>query len=761
MKRLLLLTTALLMGLLLFAGTITVKNVNELHLADKNAKPGDVIILANGEWKDALIKLAGKGTKEKPVTFMAQTPGKVMITGHSYLKIGGEHLIIKGLIFYNGFAGNNAVIEFRLNKDKLANNCRVTECSISDFNNAKRMDENYWISFYGKNNRVDHSHFRDKKNMGVVMAVILDDDRSRENYHSIDHNFFDGRPPLASNSGEIIRVGVSQHCQFNSLTQITDNYFRECDGETEIVSIKSGGNVVKNNLFRECQGGVVLRHGDNNTVENNIFLGNYKDGTGGVRVINKGQWVVNNFFYACRGIDFRSPLSVMNGIPNSPAHRYVQVTDAVIVNNTFYNCSAASFCEGSDAERTLAPDNVFFANNTFYNTKDSNIYRTSDDMSGFAFSSNTASNAIAQALPPGFIKASIQATDNNIAPLPEQISQKSAAVPDSLQKISIRRLGHTLPAAIGFGNKNRLQTVYENALNTSGPNWLRASTKGRWTGQQAPVEACSSAEEVYAALAKNEPVIILLTANEYSLDRPFTIQNHVTFDGNTATIRFSTPAIPAVFMVNGGGHLLLYNLIAEGSNVKAKSFICSDTSGPSNHYSMKMHRSGVQGFDRKNGCESIFFSHRSTVADSIIFDGNTFAGNNADIIMMAEEKDDKGYYNAEKIVIAANELKNNNGILLNVYRGGNDESTMGPNLVFEKNRITNCNSDETVPLISLTGVQQTKLLRNTFSNVNPKGVVLHYKDIVRARHLLEGNSFMDSGKTVGNGFVENRDSKAK
>jgi poly(beta-D-mannuronate) lyase len=760
MKRLLLLTPALLMGLLLFAGTITVKNVKELIQADKNAKPGDVIILANGEWKDAQIKLGSKGTKAQPITFIAQTAGQVLITGHSYLKIGGEYLIIKGLVFQNGFAGSNSVIEFRLNKDQLANNCRVTECSINEFNNVKRMDENYWVSFYGKNNRLDHCHLRNKKNMGVTMAVILDDERSRENYHSIDHNFFDGRIPLASNSGEIIRVGVSQHCQFNSFTQITDNYFRECDGETEIVSIKSGGNVVKNNLFRECQGGVVLRHGDNNTVENNIFLGNYKEGTGGVRVINKGQWVVNNFFYACRGVDFRSPLSVMNGIPNSPAHRYVQVTDAVIANNTFYNCSAASFCEGSDAERTLPPDNVFFANNIFYNTKDSNIYRVSDDMSGFAFSSNTASNAISQTLPKGFVKAAIQSANNNIAPLPGQIVKKSAAVPDSLQKIAVTRLGHKLPAAVGFGNKATLQSVYQNAVNASGPDWLR-KTKGQWTGKQVPTVECGSAEEVYAILEKNEPVIIKLTAKEYTLDRPFTIQQHVTFGGNNTPIRFSTPNIPAVFMVNGGGHLLLYNLMADGSKVKAKSFICSDTSGPSDHLNMEMRRSGAQGFDRKNGCESIFFSYKSTVADSIIFQNNVFSNNNANIIMMAEEKDDKGYYNAEKISIFGNEFTANNGVLLNVYRGGNDESTMGPNLAFEKNRIENCNSRDANPLISFTGVQVTKLLGNTFKNANIQGAVVSYKDIVRSRHLLEGNSFTNSGKIAENAFVDNRDSKTE
>jgi poly(beta-D-mannuronate) lyase len=106
---------------------------------------------------------------------------------------------------------------------------------------------------------------------------------SRENFHSIDHNYFGKRPPLASNGGEIIRVGVSQHCQFNSNTQIKNNFFEHCDGETEIISIKSCSNVVEENVFKESQGSVVLRHGDNNLVKGNYFVGNDKTGSGGVR----------------------------------------------------------------------------------------------------------------------------------------------------------------------------------------------------------------------------------------------------------------------------------------------------------------------------------------------------------------------------------------------------------------------------------------------------------------------------------------------
>lgn len=750
MKRLLLLSPFFLLSVAAFAGTITVKNINELHQADKNAKPGDIILLSDGEWKDVEIKLSSKGTKEQPITFTAQTAGRVLITGHSSLKIGGEFLVIKGLYFQKGYAGDDAVIEYRINKNQLANNCRVTECAIIDFNNPKRMDENYWITFYGKNNRLDNCTFRDKKNMGVMIAVILDDERSRGNYHSIDHNFFNGRPPLASNSGEIIRVGVSQHCQFNSNTQITDNYFLKCDGETEIVSIKSGSNVVKNNLFKECQGGVVLRHGDNNTVENNIFLGNYKEGTGGVRVINKGQWVVNNFFYACRGIDFRSPLSVMNGIPNSPAHRYVQVTDAVIVNNTFYNCTAASFCEGSDAERTLPPDNVYFANNIFFNNKDSNIYRVSDEMNGFDFNHNIASKTVAQVLPAGFNKTLIQTKDSKIATLPLQAIQKNSVVPDSLQQIAAARLGHKLPSAVGFGDRQVLNRIYNNAVNTTGARWMNSKKSG-WTMSAPAIVNCDNAEDVYNALAINKPVTIVLTAKQYTLDKPFAISNNTVFYSKNQEISFVTKEIPAVFMVNGRGELLISNLNINGSNVKAKSFICSDTSGPSDHYNFIMNRSDLKHFDRKNGCESIFFAHKSTVADSIVLRNNKFTDNNTDLVLMTEEKDDKGYYNAEKVVIDGNEITSLNGKALSIYRGGNDESTMGPKLLFTHNNITGCNVSG--PLISLTGVQQTRFQSNNFSNSNPGSSLILYKDIVRAHHLLEDNKLTGSGKIDTNEFV--------
>ncbi len=723
MIRLLLLKCCLLLTLFTTANTIVVKNIEELNAANKKAQPGDIIILQNGEWKNVTIKLNCNGTKEQPITFKAQVAGKVMITGNSQLRLGGNFIIVEGFFFANGYAGKDPVINFRIDKDQLANNCRVTNCAISDFNNPKRMDENNWITFYGKKNSLDHCSFKDKKNMGVLLAVILDDERSRENFHSIDHNYFGRRPPLASNGGEIIRVGVSQHCEFNSNTQITNNFFEHCDGETEIVSIKSGSNSVKQNVFKECQGSVVLRHGDNNTVAGNFFLGNDKSGTGGVRVINKGQNVISNIFFKCRGVDFRSPLAIMNGIPNSPANRYVQVTDAEISDNTFYECSPITFCEGSDAERTLPPDKVIFSSNTFYNTRDSIIYRVYDDIKGFMFGSNRVSKEVKQVLINGFQKM--------ILPKQSPIAKRTGTEPE-------------------YPHVDIIPLTEKETYLSSGATWF---AKKEAVVLEKPVTVnCATTDDVYKQLERKESVNIRLTGKIYSLSEPFIITKTVQFSGDSKTpVTIKTENMLAVFVIGGNGNLSLQNLSINGANIKATYFISSDSTGSSNHYNLAIQNCTLKNLNRENGCSTIFYAHKSIIADSIVFSNNNFANNNCNGIIMSEEKDDKGYYNAEKISIRHNSFDSQTGILINVYRGGNDESTLGPDLLFSNNKIKNCTDKS--PLITFTGVQVTKMFSNIFSNCNAGLPLIQYKDIVRARHSFENNSLTNSGTIEKNQFV--------
>ncbi len=758
MKKLVLLHCTIFCCMLCMAKTILVKTAAELKQANAAALPGDIIILQDGVWKDNKLEFTCNGTAAQPITFKAQTPGKVFISGHSSLSIGGNYLVVDGFYFTNGYAGDGPIIQFKKDNKTLANNCRVTSTVINDFNNPLRLDENYWVAFYGKNNRMDHCSFFNKKNMGVMMAVILDDERSRENFHSIDHNYFGFRLPLASNTGEMLRVGVSQHCEFNSNTQIHDNFFEHCDGETEIISLKSGANTVRNNLFKECQGAVVLRHGDNNTVENNIFLGNGKKGTGGVRVINKGQWIVNNLFYQCKGTDFRSPLAVMNGVPNSPANRYVAVADAVIANNSFIDCSPVSFGEGSDEERSEAPHNVWVLNNIFYNDHGSVVYNSYDDMSRIYFGGNAISNNYRQN-PEGFYKTSFTKTIVQPAFIPHSVDTRSFAIPDSLVTVAKARLLRPLQPTTGFSNKKIFDAVMLNAQQDCGAAWY--GKKSATTGNRFLKVFCNSAESIKRAIDNNPgvPLTIQLTAGSYTFNAPLNISTDVSFTSSLARpVQFYIePGVSDYFLqVRAGNSLSFNNVKIDLDKVSTAVFITTDTSGSSNHSSIQLRKSSFDGF---NG--TFLDAAKTSVADSIIITGCRFTKNSGTLFNFSNETDKKGYYNVEKMVISNNIFEKQDGMLLNMLRSGNDESTMGPNILFENNVINKCNTAADVPLIYLYGTQHSKLVNNTFTKSNAGKLLIKYEDIVRADHLFKSNTLVASGEIAEDRFVTKTDNTVK
>jgi poly(beta-D-mannuronate) lyase len=736
-------------GLAAMARTIPVDNAEALKKANAGALPGDTIVLRNGEWKDVPILLNGKGTAAAPIVVKAQTSGKVLITGHSTLRIGGSYIIVDGFFFVNGYSGDEATITFRSNKNEVANHCRVTNTAIDDFNNPKRLDENYWVALYGKNNRVDHCSFLHKKNIGVLLAVILDDERSRENFHLIDHNYFGTRPPLASNGGEIIRVGVSEHCQFNSNTQITDNFFEYCDGETEIISIKSCQNLVRNNLFKECQGSVVLRHGNYNTVESNVFWGNKKAGTGGVRIINKGNWVINNFFYQCRGEGFRSPLSIMNGIPNSPANRYLEVSEAVIANNSFYECSPFSLCEGSDAERTVAPYKVQFINNLFYNTKDTLLYQAYDNIGGIHFAGNLASATIRQPLGDGFTKTALSTSNAGAVMLPNAGMHHQHPLSDSLQSLARGRLINRLSAQQGVSDTVQVQKIMTYA-NGCGATWFKQK---KTINKQVRVN-CKNAAEMVQQLAANKgnKLLINLTGNNYLFGAPLNIGGDVVITTQQKkAIQFVLPVFNARYFIQlqAGGSLSLHHLNLDLSAATTfDTFITTDTSGSSHHSNFSLYHCSIN-----NGNNTFFTAAKSSLLDSIIIRHCRFSNNSGALFLLQAEVDKKGYYNVEQLKITNSHFTHHKGPLLALLRSGKDESTMGPRLVFAHNKIENCSTANDEALLHIAGVQQSFVEKNSFTNSNAAKKLIVFEDWVRAVHVWRKNRLVRSGEVVANQYV--------
>jgi len=368
-----------------------------------NLNAGDTVYLDDGVYTDFQVSFRGNGSETSPVTLKAKNPGKAILTGKLNLKISGNYLVVDGLVFKDGEAASGDIVEFRTNTTTFANNCRMTNCVMDNCNTA---DENYytsvnyserWVMIYGKNNRIDHCYFANKLAGGVLMMVSLGNINCTENNHIIEYNFFGNRQVFApGNNAETIRIGDSNTSQLSSQTVIRNNFFYTCDGEPEIVSIKSCDNLIAQNVFYESAGAVVCRHGHRNTVEENVFIGNNKANCGGVRVINKGQQVRNNFLQEIAGTGNRSALCVMMGIfevPDSntdiekePLNAYHHVTEASVSSNTFINCknidlgtnvsytydSSNKYYPGVKVTGTLKPE-CAISDNIFYNPSTNTI----------------------------------------------------------------------------------------------------------------------------------------------------------------------------------------------------------------------------------------------------------------------------------------------------------------------------------------------------------------------------------------------------
>lgn len=339
------------------AETRMAANVSELARAVADSRPGDTVVLRDGEWRDAALVVHGED-----IAVRAETPGKVVLSGRSTLSISGARVEVNGLLF-SGAVTESDLIRFRTSTSRLAVECRLTECAVVDSNPPDNGTNTKWVSLYGARNQVDHCYFAGKTNLGTTLVVWLPAG-GESNYHWIHHNHFGPRPVLGVNGGETIRVGDSATQTVRSYTLVEANYFDQCDGEVEIISNKSCENVYRGNTFENCAGTLTLRHGDRCLVMDNHFYGQGKRNTGGVRVIGEDHRVLGNYFEGLRGTGTRAALCLMNGIPDSPPAGYFQVKRALVAYNTIVDCTEAAVVGySSSAETSLAPEDCLFAEN--------------------------------------------------------------------------------------------------------------------------------------------------------------------------------------------------------------------------------------------------------------------------------------------------------------------------------------------------------------------------------------------------------------
>ncbi|MDR1585776.1 MAG: hypothetical protein LBS07_06380 [Prevotellaceae bacterium] len=346
-------------------------------ISSKTFAAGDVITLQNGNWSDKNITIKGNGTQDNPILVNAQTAGEVIFTGSSRLTIDGKYIEVSGILFSgNSTVGTNHVLTFSKNSA----NCRFTNSAIVSYNPATASGwattDNKWVSINGTSNRVDHCYFENKRNIGTLLVVWLVDDESAK--HKIDNNHFYKRVSLLDedekelNGQETIRIGDSKTSMTSANCIIESNFFEECDGEIEIISNKSCGNIYRNNVFYNNNAMLTLRHGNACEVSGNYFFGKEQPGSGGVRIIGENHNVFNNYFQDLKGSGYRTGVCMVNGKTNSALSEYFQVKNALVAFNTFYNCANA-FNIGYSGGEDLAPVTSTIAHNVVFATSNSQI----------------------------------------------------------------------------------------------------------------------------------------------------------------------------------------------------------------------------------------------------------------------------------------------------------------------------------------------------------------------------------------------------
>ena len=85
------------------------------------------------------------------------------------------------------------------------------------------------------------------------------------------------------------------------------------------------------------------------------------------------------------------------------------------------------------------------------------------------------------------------------------------------------------------------------------------------------------------------------------------------------------------------------------------------------------------------------------------------------MVSAAAETDDRGTYNVEQVTIEDAVFRRIGGPVVDLYRGGTDESTFGPKLAITGSVFEHAGSDQT-PAVLMRGVQIARLSGNRFTD---------------------------------------------
>jgi len=322
--------------LLLPAASITAQmytDAEDLADAVNAADGGGVFVVQDGTYHDFEATFEVVATAGSPIVVKAETVGGVVLTGESFFVIRKSAFVtLEGFVFDS--KGEDTLVKL-----EGSNNIRITR-NVFELETTESIkwvfvggvwnDNTFPFQYPSHNNRIDHNIFQNKNTPGHYITIDGSFDASgseevyyQSQYDRIDHNHFRSNGPRAVNEQESIRIGWSEMSLSSGNTIVEHNLFEDCDGDPEIVSVKSCDNIIRHNTFRKSYGTLSLRHGNRNRVEGNYFFGDGKPVgtspagsslyTGGIRIYGTDHVIINNYMEGLNGTRWDAPITLTLG----------------------------------------------------------------------------------------------------------------------------------------------------------------------------------------------------------------------------------------------------------------------------------------------------------------------------------------------------------------------------------------------------------------------------------------------------------------
>jgi poly(beta-D-mannuronate) lyase len=330
--------------------------------AVEDAQAGHLIILADGKYdiSRSEIEFSNRiGTTTSSIIVKPETVGGAILNGSE----GAARFRFRNCRFFTWY-GFTHTYELTAENDNIdmedkhnivfegGNNNRFARCEVKPDNKDPHKKRHSLQISNSKAIRVDHCFFHHKKSEGQFCNVKYRSDNEPgegplfEYNHFLhqDYNKIVRDDNIGDAGGEAIQMGDSKLCRYYYRGVFRYNYFEECNGDGEMITNKSSGNIYYNNSFMKTLGTMTLRHGDSTAI-----LGNYFEACG-LRVGARGNLIANNHFTKNSAPDNkpqRRPLAISTGDwkqdPSKPysddmqgAH-WEQVVANKIILNTFAN----------------------------------------------------------------------------------------------------------------------------------------------------------------------------------------------------------------------------------------------------------------------------------------------------------------------------------------------------------------------------------------------------------------------------------------